>query len=213
MKSKSVLIISLLLNAVLFLFILTTAIIYRDRILQRFARWKGHAKIVTFGDSVTAQGNWVELLGRTDVINSGFPGLCTHHLVELVQSQVIDLEPQVCFIMAGINDIMVGVCPEKAQANYQSILEKITSKNITPIVTLTLYEQNDPASKREVEQLNNFLIHYCTANKIEYLDLNALISDPNGLKSEFAADKTHLNGKAYKLWAEEINKILKRKGV
>lgn len=213
MKHRSLLFISLLFNAVFLTLLVTMAITYRDKILQRFVGWKGEAKIVMFGNSITSQGNWVELLGRTDVVNSGLPGLCTYHFIELLQSQVIDLKPEICFVKAGINDITVGVSAEKIQSNYQLILERIKENNITPIVTLTLYEQNDPASKKEVKQLNEFLIDYCNTHKIEYLDLNALISDSTGLKPEYAVDKTHLNNKAYKIWAEEVRKILKRKRI
>ena len=115
--------------------------------------------------------------------------------------------------MAGINDITVGVSQRKIQSNYQLILEKIKMSNITPIVTLTLYEQNDRESQNEVEQLNTFLTQYCIKNKIEYLNLNEFLSDSSGLRPEYAVDKTHLNYAAYKIWATEIQKILKRKGI
>ncbi len=166
-----------------------------------------------YGNSITAQGKWVELLGRTDVLNCGLPGQCTYHFLQLIQSHVIDRHPKICFVMGGINDITVGVDPEKLQANYKSILETISKNKIIPVVTLTLYERNNPYSQAEVNRLNNFLITYCKQNKIEYLDLNQYISDSSGLKAEFAIDKTHLNTKAYKIWAAEIEKVLAKTGI
>jgi lysophospholipase L1-like esterase len=188
-------------------------VIYRDKLIQRFVTWKGNGKIVMFGNSITAQGKWVELLGRTDVVNSGLPGLCTHHFLELMQSQVVDVRPDICFVMGGINDITVGVSQEKLQANYRAILETLAKNKIIPVVTLTLYEQNDPDSKREVMMLNDFLIRYCSENKIDYIDLNASISDATGLKAAYAVDKTHLNASAYKIWAQEIARVLRAKGI
>ncbi|MDQ6478561.1 GDSL-type esterase/lipase family protein [Dyadobacter sp. LHD-138] len=207
MKTKSILLISLACNII---FLITCFYIFRDKWIQKIVAMQGDAKIVMFGNSLTAQGKWVELLGRTDVLNSGFPGLCTYHFVSLLQPHVIDKHPSVCFVEAGINDITVGVSQEKIQQNYQVILETILKNGITPVVTLTLYEQNDPESKREVIQLNEFLITYCQKNKIEYLDLNQYLSDSTGLKPEFARDKTHLNTAAYEIWAEEADKVLKR---
>jgi alpha-glucosidase len=213
MKMKLLLPFSIALNVLLLVSCLSVAVVYRDKLVQRYIKTMGDAKIVMFGNSITAQGKWAELLGRTDVVNSGLPGLCTYHFLSQVKPMITDLNPEVCFVMGGINDITVGVVPEKTQANYQQILETIVKNKILPVVTLTLYEQNDPVSKMEVSRLNEFLVRYCTANKIEYLDLNAFISDSTGLRSEFAIDKTHLNENAYKIWAREINKILERRGI
>lgn len=205
MKTKHIFLISLLFNI---LFLITCAYIFRDKWIQKIVAMQGDAKIVMFGNSLTAQGKWVELLGRTDVLNSGFPGLCTYHFLSLLQPQVIDRHPLVCFVEAGINDITVGVSQEKIQQNYQVILETIVKNGITPVVTLTLYEQNDPVSKKEVIRLNEFLVAYCLKNKIRYIDLNRYLSDSTGLRAEFAKDKTHLNTAAYKIWAIEIDRIL-----
>src|SRR5690606_6947592 len=139
--------VSLTLNMVLLLLFIVMTVVYRDKLIQRFVMWKGHGKIVMFGNSITAQGKWVELLKRTDVINSGLPGLCTHHFLDLIQQQVVDVKPEICFVMGGINDITVGVAQDKLQANYQAILEKLIKNGIVPVVTLTVYEQNDPVSK------------------------------------------------------------------
>ena len=210
MKTRKILFFSMLFNI---LFLLISCYIFRDKVIQKFVAMKGDSKIVMFGNSLTAQGKWVELLGRTDVLNSGFPGLCTYHFLGLMQANVIDRHPEICVIEAGINDITVGVSQEKIQRNYQTILETLLKNKIIPVVTLTLFEQNDPVSKAEVAELNNFLIAYCQRNRIEYLDLNRYLSDSTGLKLEFAVDKTHLNDKAYRIWAREINKILDQRNI
>lgn len=213
MKTRLVLLLSLCLNLLFLCLFLTFSYIYRDKLFQRFVSFKGSPKIVMYGNSITAQGKWVELLGRTDVINSALPGQCTYHFLHAIQYQVIDLHPKICFIMGGINDITIGVAPDKIQSNYKAILETIVKNNIIPVVTLTLYEQNDTISQREVNRLNNFLIAYCRKNNIKCLDLNRFISDSKGLKPEYAIDKTHLNEKAYKIWAREIEEVLKEKGI
>ncbi|WP_149240627.1 GDSL-type esterase/lipase family protein [Dyadobacter sp. 32] len=213
MKQKNVLALSLLLNIIFLASFATLAFIYRDKLAQRYVTWKGQGKIVMYGNSITAQGKWVELLGRTDVINSGLPGQCTYTFLDMLQSQVIDLDPEICFVMGGINDITVGVSPEKLQKNYQSILESLVEHHITPVVTLTLYERKEADSHQEVKQLNEFLIKYCNSQKIAYLDLNQYLCDSAGLKQAYSIDKTHLNYKAYQIWAGEISKILTKKGI
>jgi lysophospholipase L1-like esterase len=213
MKLKTRLTISIVLNLIFVICFTCLAYIYRDKIYQAFVTAKGRPKIVMFGNSITAQGKWVELLGRTDVMTRALPGQCTYHFLNAMQPMVIDLHPEICFVMGGINDITVGVSQEKILEHFSSILEKLVQNKIIPVVTLTLYEQNDAVSQAEVKQLNDYLISYCKTNKIDYLDINPLIADSTGLKPEYAVDKTHLNDKAYKLWASEIDRYLQKKGI
>lgn len=186
---------------------------YRDRLLQYYVNWKGDYKIVMYGDSMTSMGNWAELLHRTDVLNNGRPGHCTYHFRILLNDLVINKNPKICFIMGGINDITVGVSREKITANFTEVIESLKANNIIPVVTLTLYEQHDPVSMAEVQVLNRFLVDYCNKNRVRYIDMNSMLSDSTGLKSEFALDKTHLNTKAYKLWATEVDKVIKEMAI
>jgi lysophospholipase L1-like esterase len=179
MRRKYILVISLTFNV---FFIGICAYIFRDKWIQQMVALKGDSKIVMFGNSLTAQGKWVELLGRTDILNSGFPGLCTYHFLGLVQNNVLDKHPEICFVEAGINDITVGVSAEKIQENYALILKTIQKNNIRPVVTLTLYERNDPVSKAEVDRLNRFLVSYCQENRIDYIDMNRFLTDSTDLK-------------------------------
>jgi alpha-glucosidase len=213
MKNRKLLIISLVLNAALIAIFLVLGYIYRDKIAQRFVQIKGNPKIVMYGNSITAQGKWVELLGRKDVMNNALPGQATYHFLQLIQSHVIDLHPKVCFIKGGINDITWGVRQDVIQNNFKTMLEMLIRNGITPVVTLTVYERNDPSSKKEVDTLNTFLVSFCTQNNITYIDLNRYVSDSTGLRTEYSADKKHLNTKAYKIWAREISRVLKEKNI
>lgn len=213
MKNQRLLPLSLALNAVLIVTFLTLGYIYRDKIAQKFVRIKGNPTIVMYGNSITAQGKWVELLGRTDVMNNALPGQATYHFLQLIQSHVIDLHPKVCFIKGGINDITLGVRQDSIQSHYKTMLEMLVQNRITPVVTLTVYERNDPSSKKEVDALNAFLVSFCTQNNITYIDLNRHVSDSTGLRTDYSIDKKHLNTEAYKIWAREINRVLKEKGI
>lgn len=213
MKTRKLLILSLTLNAVLIVTFLILGYIYRDKIAQRFVKLRGSPAIVMYGNSITAQGKWVELLGRTDVMNNALPGQATYHFLQLIRSHVIDLHPKVCFIKGGINDITLGVKQDTIRSNFKTMLEMLMQNHITPVVTLTVYERNDPSSKKEVDALNAFLVSFCTQNNITYIDLNRYVSDSTGLRTEYSIDKKHLNTKAYKIWAREISRVLKEKNI
>ncbi|PWJ57562.1 lysophospholipase L1-like esterase [Dyadobacter jejuensis] len=196
------------LNVLLLGFNLLMGFIYRDKLYQYVVREGGQHQIVMYGNSITAQGKWVELLARTDVLNASLPGQTTYHFLQAVQERVIDKKPKICFVMGGINDITIGVSPQNLQKNYKELLEALMRAGITPIVSLTLYEQNDANSKRQVDLLNQFLISYCQQEGIQYLNPNEYLSDSTGLKAAYAVDKTHLNERAYRLWAAEIREVL-----
>ena len=213
MKTRNWLVASLGLNVFLIISICVFSYIYRDKIMQRFVAMKGNPTIVMYGNSITAQGKWTALLDRTDVLNNGLPGMSTYHFLQLLPTHVINLHPKICFVKGGINDITVGVSQERMQGYYKAILDKIIESKIIPVVTLTVYEQNDSVSKKEVDTLNDFLIKYCQENQVAYIDLNQFISDSTGLKAEYAVDKTHLNEKAYEIWGREIKRVLKEKGI
>jgi lysophospholipase L1-like esterase len=210
---KTYLTVSVIANIILIGCFLVLSIIYRDKLFQAFVSAKGNPKIIMFGNSITAQGKWVELLGRTDVLTQALPGQCTYHFLNAMNTMVVPHQPEVCFVMGGINDITIGVSQEKIREHYSLILKNLRKNNIVPIVTLTLYEQNDPVSKAQVTELNRYLVDYCLRHKIEYIDINPLIADRTGLRSAYAVDKTHLNEKAYRIWAMEIKKVLAKKNI
>lgn len=199
---------SFILNGI---FVVLLGLEHREDLLQLFKDPKEKVTIVQFGDSIISNGNWNDLLGRSDVQNSGFGGFTTSHLVWLIKRNVIAYDPEICFIEGGINDISVGIPMERIKANYQGLIDTLMSNDITPIVQSTLYQVDQPKSKVMIDSLNNFLMAYCAQKSIRYLDVNSRLSDEKGLKSEYSTDGTHINKKAYLIWAEEIKKVLKTK--
>lgn len=201
---------SLLFNLLLTIVLLLAMYIYRDKLYQRFLTNPENVNIVMYGNSIVAQGKWAELLLRSDVANSGLPGRVTHHFLQEIKMQVLDKNPKVCFLMGGINDITVGVEESKIFDNYSKIIEILQKHNIIPVVSATLYEQNDLVSKAKVDRLNEYLALYCETKHVLFINPNIYLSDSLGLKPEYAVDKTHLNEKAYRLWARDIKMALEK---
>ena len=200
---------SLLLNLVFILVFTAIAFKYKEKIIDVMIGYKGEAEIVMFGNSITARGNWNALLNRNDVKNSGIDGFTTSHFVLLIKSQVVAYKPKICFLEGGINDIMVGIPVARIKSNYISLIDVLIKNNIKPIVQSTLYQENNPQSKIQVDSLNNFLFRYCKEKDIVYLDINSELSTKTGLKPKYSLDGTHINNEAYKVWANEISKVLR----
>lgn len=208
MKHKKLLLFSVIMNGILILLFLLLSIKYKDKIIEMMISQTGNTKIVMFGNSLTAQGNWNTLLRRSDIKNSGFNGYTTSHFVTLINSHVIDQKPKICFLEGGINDIMVGIPLKRIKSNFTELIDKLLENNIVPVVQSTLYQENNPQSKIQIDNLNNFLVQYCKSNDIIYLDINSKLSTNTGLKPEYSVDGTHINKEAYEIWAIEIKSVL-----
>lgn len=164
--------------------------------------------IIMFGNSITAYGDWNNLLQRQDVLNKGFPGYTSSHLALMVDEHIITNSPKACFIMVGINDILLGNPRDRIESNFVAILNEMIENKIETIVQSVLYIENSPGTNTIIDSLNNFLFTYCKHNSIQYLDINSKLSNTSGLLPENSLDGIHLTNHAYKIWAKEIQKNL-----
>lgn len=175
-------------------------------------------KVIMFGNSLTANGKWSDGVGRSDVKNSGTPGFTTSHFVWIIKDKVLQYTPTICFLEGGINDIGVGIPLERTYENYTSLVDTLLAHNIIPVIQSTLYT-NFPNNASQtthhnqmVESLNTFLKELATSRGIVYLDLNKFFSENKKLKPAYTQDGVHVNAEAYKIWYEEVKRILKEKG-
>lgn len=205
---KSILTVSLALNGVLFSLLFFLGLQFQEELRQRFLEWKGKAGIVIFGDSIIRKGEWGRLTGYNGIRISGFDGFTTSHLKGLLEKEVISFDPEVCFISVGINDILTGIPMERTRLNYGEMIDRLLAKEIQVVVMSTLYQENNPISRERVDSLNLFLRSFCKKRRVAFMDINAMLSGPGGLKPEYSADGTHLTGDAYRIWGEEIRNCL-----
>lgn len=171
------------------------------------------ADIVMLGNSITHGINWNELLGRNGVIERGIPSDIVEGFAARLDN-VIKLKPKFCFIMGGINDIYNWTPVDKIFDTYVKIITELKKNNIKPVIQSTLYagikwkSYND--RNREVTKLNKLLQDYAKKNFIDYIDLNKKMSTKNILNANITVDGIHLNAEGYKMWAIEIEKILRK---
>jgi len=167
--------------------------------------------IVMLGNSITYGINWNEALNRIDIANRGISGDNTEGILNRME-YVYNLNPKAVFIMAGINDIYADIPLDSIIANYEKIIDILIEKKVIPIIQSTLYVSKKWKKAEEknliVEKLNNYLKNIASQKRVKYVDLNAKLSDNGFLKDDMTYDGLHLTAKAYKIWIEEIKKIL-----
>jgi lysophospholipase L1-like esterase len=203
MIQKYLLTISIILNISLLILVFQL----KDKILsQIFTASK--VNILLIGDSLLAQENWNNLLGRNDIKNDAFGGAITQQILWNVKRGELISNPKIVVIDGGINDLLSGVPTQRVFRNYQMIIEILRKKNIKIIAHLVLYTADNELINKEVFILNYLLKEYFESQKIDFIDMNFQLSDHKKLNPNFSIDGIHLHKKAYKIWAKELKSKL-----
>ncbi|WP_374723264.1 GDSL-type esterase/lipase family protein [Calidifontibacillus erzurumensis] len=172
------------------------------------------AYIVMLGDSITQGVDWHELLGRNDIINRGIAGDYSEGMLNRLH-YIYSLHPKYVFIMGGINDIRHHVLtPNEIAKNYDKMISALKNRNIKPVITSTLYvaptEKKHKKINGNVDQLNALLKEIANEKGIPFIDLNSKLAKGNSLNPKYTVDGIHLLGNAYRIWGNEIEKVLKK---
>jgi lysophospholipase L1-like esterase len=170
-------------------------------------------KIVMLGDSITAGVAWNELLGVNYIANRGIGADTTNGFIKRLEN-IYELEPEICFIMGGINDIHGGITTDEILKNFEIIIEKLHQKGVEVIIQLTLYVSKERPNwktvNKAVDELNNGLKLICARNNLLYIDVNMVLSSDNALNKEYTHDGVHLFGSGYNEWKKLIISTIKR---
>lgn len=175
--------------------------------------YKSQANIVMLGNSLTYRMNWNELMDRNDIVNRGVGADITQGFIARLNF-VFAVNPKICFIEGGINDLDRNIPPEEIEKNIRILVDSLKNRSIIPVISLVLYVTkeypNSSKLNKQVVLLNERLAKLALEKKIQTFDLNKYLSTDNYLKSELAeSDGIHLTGQAYLIWKNEIEKILK----
>ena len=177
-----------------------------------FSEYNNEYRVVMLGDSITADVEWNELLGISSIANRGIGGDTTYGFCKRLET-IYQLNPEICFIMGGINDIFSGVPVDKILKNMKKIIEGLKENNIRPIVQSTLYVSQEVSfwkrKNKFVNELNNGLNNICIENDIMFIDINKKLSEAGKLKNEYTYDGVHLLGTGYREWGRLIKPIMR----
>lgn len=163
------------------------------------------------GNSLTYNANWSEILNRKNIANRGIASdITTGYLHRL--GYVYRLNPKICFIEGGVNDLYSNDSVKNIIHNFISIVDSLRSHGIIPVIQSTLfvghkYPQATEKNK-QIRALDEQLAGFALKNSIEFLDINLLVSRDGFLRKELTYDGIHLNARGYALWAPEVERVL-----
>jgi len=173
--------------------------------------------IIMLGNSLIRGGEWTSLLKRSDLINRGIVGDRIGCICERLK-YLDNKNAKIWFIEGGINDLP-GEDIDSIFNRFKTIVEYARNKKAIPVINLIVYISPKAGDKyparmlykqinKSIKQVNKMLVKYATENKIDYIDLNSVVSKNDLLQDEYTTDGVHLKPKGYQKWTELINAIL-----
>lgn len=169
------------------LLITETPTIYQTK-ANLFAEFPRDVDIVFLGDSIIEGGNWQDMFPDIVIANRGISGDTTGGVLDRLDG-VLNADPEMVVLMAGINDLLNGVSVEEAFSNYSQIVESLP--NVYPLSLYHCFRSN------------------CDNQKID--DFNRLLSTlPNyiELPQPTLYDDLHPDAEGYKLIAQTLRNAL-----
>lgn len=150
-------------------------------------------------------------------LNQGISGETSRGLLNRLE--LFDkTQPEVIFVMIGINDLIQGVKDETIVANQMLIVRYL--RRVHPkakIVLQSILPHGDKKATWEgrdrlvdipnsrIRELNERLTAIAKEENIIYLDLYSLFADTDGnMKTELSTDGLHLNPQGYFVWRNAL---------
>ncbi|MGA7721861.1 MAG: GDSL-type esterase/lipase family protein [Ignavibacteriaceae bacterium] len=166
--------------------------------------------IIMFGDSITHNGKWEEVLNRTDVVNWGIPGYTTQQLSWTIKDILHQYRPKICFIEGGINDLTLGITIDRIYQNQVMVMDSLAHNNVNPVYQTTLYQLHNEKVNRTIDALNFLMQKYCEHHNYGFIDLRTALSKDGDMIPELTTDGTHLKPEAYIMWGNALQEYLKQ---
>ncbi|HBB31386.1 MAG TPA: G-D-S-L family lipolytic protein [Cyanobacteria bacterium UBA8803] len=192
---------------------------YVMRKLQFEALPKSERAIVFLGDSLTAQGEWAEWLGNSQVKNRGISGDTTDGVLNRLE-QILETQPAQILIMIGTNDIWnEGKSVGEVVNNYQRILDTIkkeapkTQVFVQSLLPVNNQQYRIKVDNKDLVAVNRELQRLASQFSFKYIDLyQQFANNQNQLDPKYTLDGVHLNGQGYLTWKKVIENYIMDEG-
>jgi lysophospholipase L1-like esterase len=172
-----------------------------------------YASTVMIGDSLTDGAEWKEMFPGSAVVNRGVDGDTTAGVLRRMDG-ITSARARKAFVMIGINDFKEGRTVDAVFNDYRGIVSRLGEAGMKVFVQSTVLCNEAKgewtgcaAVQGKLVELNRRLAGLASAN-VTFIDINAGLAGPGGLKPELTYDGVHLNGEGYRIWRDEISKFV-----
>lgn len=172
--------------------------------------------IIGIGDSTmagsTASGGsitlWLSHMLKKPIINNGVWGSWIEEIKNRLQTDVLDLHPKYCLILAGTNDLYGDRDRRLILTDAEAIADKLIEHQIQPIFISVAPRIDYPEVLPRIRRYNAMLMAMCQRKMIKFVDIYNPLSKSDGtsLDNIHANDKLHWATYGAFLAAKEIAK-------
>jgi lysophospholipase L1-like esterase len=166
------------------------------------------------GDSITDFWRLNEYFPNKDFLNRGISGQITGQMLGRFLNDVISVRPAAVVILAGTNDISLGVDIVTVESNLTAMCDladhykvKVVLSSVLPVHDYNLavnpsFERSKTRSPLVIRALNEWLLAFCQKRGYVYLDYFHPVLDTRAmLTKEYSDDGLHPNPAGYRIMA------------
>ena len=176
-------------------------------------------RVVFMGNSITEGWSTIlpEFFKGKSYINRGISGQTTPQMLIRFRPDVIDLNPKVVIILAGINDIAENTGPSTVKMisdNIISMADLAKINGINVIISSILPAKGFPWNPGinpppKISAVNKIIEQYAKENGMIYLDYySSMVDKNNALIESYGSDSVHPNKKGYKVMSALAEKAI-----
>ena len=231
---KTLIILSLTLNALFVLFFLGKHIYYKygfyhadskqafndSTVIYKFNKYKlldgrralfnamniNKSDILFIGDSETDFFPVSEIFYKYQAKNRGVSASTSKDVSVTVNNLTI---PDKVFLMVGINDITAGIPKDTTISNINKIVSLSRSKNTAVKIYIeSILPVADSVKTKKAEVYNAAIADYCLKNHIAFINLFPLFLTGKSITPNLTYDDVHLTGEGYLIWKNALIKYL-----
>jgi len=163
-------------------------------------------RVIFLGDSITDA--WIVAapdLFQSDVLDRGISGQTTTQMLMRFREDVIDLQPRVVHIMAGVNDINTPAGTALTRSNIESMVDlarahgiQVVLASITPCSRFWITPDAVPGPR--IVELNKWLRAFAARRELVYVDYWTPMQDGKlGMRADLTNEGLHPNQNGYDL--------------
>lgn len=157
-------------------------------------------RVVFLGDSITA---WNP---RKDTVNYGVPGDTVRDIFWRIED-IRGEEESWVYLMAGVNDIIMGISEIKTLEYYKKLLIflKNSCRGVSVVSVLPIAGETEKNLK--IISLNKVVTELCMEMDINYIDIyREFLGEEGWLDYRYTTDGVHLSARGYCL----LNKVIEK---
>ena len=168
--------------------------------------------VVMVGDSLTEGGDWAAMFDGIAVANRGVGGRRARD-VSARMDDILATQPEVAFVMVGVNDLARGLTVEETFADYIAVVDALAVADVDVVIQSTVECRRAVCGNvlDAIRELNGKLAALADERGLVFVDLNRTLSDDGGLRAAYTYDGTHLNADGYRLWADAVSGLVREK--